>query len=32
LPWKNSAMTLVVASPNNQDMIYMSEHASIREE
>jgi len=32
LPWKNSLMTLVVPSPNNQDMIYMSEHASIREE
>jgi len=30
--WKNQTMTLVVPSPNNRDMIYMSEHASIRDE
>lgn len=32
LPVLNKSMTLVVASPNNRDMVYMSEHASIREE
>ncbi len=32
LPWKNQSMTLVVPSPNNRDMVYLSEHASIREE
>jgi prepilin-type N-terminal cleavage/methylation domain-containing protein len=31
LPVLNKSMTLVVQSPNNRDMVYMSEHASIRE-
>jgi len=31
LPWKNASMTLVVPSPNNRDMVYLSEHASIQE-
>ena len=30
--WKNAVMPLVVPSPNNQDMVFLSEHASIREE
>jgi prepilin-type processing-associated H-X9-DG protein len=29
---KNQSMTLVVPSPGNVDMVYMSEHASIRED
>ncbi len=32
LPVLNKSMTLVVPSPNNLDMVYMSEHASIRAE
>jgi prepilin-type N-terminal cleavage/methylation domain-containing protein/prepilin-type processing-associated H-X9-DG protein len=32
LPVKNQTMTLVVPSPRNVDMAYMSDHASIREE
>ncbi len=32
LPWKNQTMALVVPSPGNLDTLYMSEHASIREE
>ena len=32
LPVKNQSMTLVVPSPGNVDMIFMSEHASVREE
>lgn len=32
IPWKNASMPLVVPSPNNKDMIYLSEHATIREE
>ena len=31
VPWKNASMPLVVPSPNNQDMVYLSEHASIPE-
>ncbi|MBM3824447.1 MAG: prepilin-type N-terminal cleavage/methylation domain-containing protein [Verrucomicrobia bacterium] len=29
LPWKNQSMALVVPSPNNQDMIWLSERTSI---
>lgn len=29
--WQNKALQLVVASPNNLDMVYLSEHASIPE-
>jgi prepilin-type N-terminal cleavage/methylation domain-containing protein/prepilin-type processing-associated H-X9-DG protein len=32
LPVKNQSMTLVVPSPNNRDMVFMSGRASIREE
>jgi prepilin-type N-terminal cleavage/methylation domain-containing protein/prepilin-type processing-associated H-X9-DG protein len=32
LPVKNQSMTLVVPSPGNVDMVFMSEHASIRAE
>jgi len=32
LPWKNQSMQLVVPSPGNLDTVYLSEHASIREE
>jgi prepilin-type N-terminal cleavage/methylation domain-containing protein/prepilin-type processing-associated H-X9-DG protein len=32
LVWKNQSMQLVVASPNNNDMVYLSEHASVRDE
>jgi prepilin-type N-terminal cleavage/methylation domain-containing protein/prepilin-type processing-associated H-X9-DG protein len=28
-PWKNQSLALVVPSPRNSDMIYLSEHASI---
>tara|TARA_A100001037_G_C15037205_1_gene583750 strand:- start:124 stop:954 length:831 start_codon:yes stop_codon:yes gene_type:complete len=28
--WKNKTLKLVVASPNNQDMVFMSNHASVR--
>ena len=30
-PWQNKLLSLVVASPNNRDMVYLSEHTSIRE-
>ncbi|MGV3773725.1 MAG: hypothetical protein ACO1QB_12545, partial [Verrucomicrobiales bacterium] len=30
-PVRNKSMQLVVASPNNQDMIYLSDKASIQE-
>ena len=29
LPWKNASMALVVASPNNNDMVWLSERTSI---
>jgi prepilin-type N-terminal cleavage/methylation domain-containing protein/prepilin-type processing-associated H-X9-DG protein len=29
LPWKNQSMALVVASPNNRDMVWMSERTSV---
>jgi hypothetical protein len=29
--WQNKPLQLVVASPNNRDMVYLSEHASIPE-
>ena len=29
LPWKNASMTLVVASPNNNDMAWLSERTSV---
>ncbi len=29
LPWKNQSMTLVVPSPGNQDMVWLSERTSI---
>ena len=28
--WQNKVIKLVVASPNNQDMVYLSKHASVR--
>ena len=28
--WQNKTIQLVVASPNNQDMVYLSKHASVR--
>ncbi len=31
LPWKNQSMALVVASPRNLDMVYLSERSSIPE-
>ncbi len=30
-PWQNKSLSLVVASPNNRDMVYLSEHTSIPE-
>ncbi|MDA1276661.1 MAG: type II secretion system protein [Verrucomicrobia bacterium] len=32
LPWKNASMALVVPSPRNQDMVWLSERTSIRME
>lgn len=29
-PYRNQSLNLVVPSPNNQDMVFMSEHASVR--
>ncbi len=29
LPWKNQSMALVVASPRNPDMVWLSEHSSV---
>jgi prepilin-type N-terminal cleavage/methylation domain-containing protein/prepilin-type processing-associated H-X9-DG protein len=31
VPWKNASMALRVPSPNNKDMIYLSERASVQE-
>jgi prepilin-type N-terminal cleavage/methylation domain-containing protein/prepilin-type processing-associated H-X9-DG protein len=29
VPWRNEAMPLAVPSPGNQDMVYLSQHASV---